>query len=55
MWQRVAAAGLLEAAPDAVLVEVGVPLWHPDGANYMATGGSGRVNFEAAAERLRQG
>jgi beta-N-acetylhexosaminidase len=55
IWQRVAAAGLLEAAPDAVLVEVGVPLWHPDGANYMATGGSGRVNFEAAAERLRQG
>jgi beta-N-acetylhexosaminidase len=55
IWQRVAAAGLLEAAPDAVLVEVGVPLWHPDGANYMATRGSGRVNFEAAAERLRQG
>jgi beta-N-acetylhexosaminidase len=55
IWQRVAAAGLLEAAPDPVLVEVGVPLWHPDGANYMATRGAGRVNFEAAAERLQQG
>ncbi len=55
IWQRVAAAGLLEAAPDAVIVEVGVPLWHPDCANYMATRGAGRVNFEAAAERLQQG
>jgi beta-N-acetylhexosaminidase len=54
-WQRVAAAGLLEAAPDAVIVEVGMPLWHPDGASYMATRGAGRVNFEAAAERLQQG
>jgi beta-N-acetylhexosaminidase len=54
-WQRVAAAGLLEAAPDAVLLEVGVPLWHPNGAKYIATRGAGRVNFEAAAERLRQG
>jgi beta-N-acetylhexosaminidase len=52
-WQRVAADGLLDAAPDAVLVEVGVPVWHPDGANYVATRGAGRVNFEAAAERLQ--
>jgi beta-N-acetylhexosaminidase len=52
-WQRVAADGLLEAAPDSVLVEVGVPAWQPDGARYMATRGAGRVNLEAAAERLQ--
>jgi beta-N-acetylhexosaminidase len=52
-WQRVAAKGLLEAAPDAVLVEVGVPKWRPNGANYLATHGLGRVNLEAAAERLQ--
>ena len=52
-WQRVAAKGLLEAAPDGILVEVGVPEWRPNGANYLATHGLGRVNLEAAAERLQ--
>jgi beta-N-acetylhexosaminidase len=52
-WQRVAAKGLLEAAPDAVLVEVGLPEWRPAGARYVATHGLGRVNLEAAAERLQ--
>jgi beta-N-acetylhexosaminidase len=52
-WQRVAAKGLLEAAPDAVLVEVGLPEWRPPGASYVATHGLGRVNLEAAAERLQ--
>jgi beta-N-acetylhexosaminidase len=52
-WQRVAAKGLLEAAPDAVLVEVGVPEWRPTGASYVATHGRGRVNLAAAAERLQ--
>jgi beta-N-acetylhexosaminidase len=53
-WERVAATALLEAAPDGVLVEVGVPVWRPDVANYVATNGLGRVNLEAAAERLQQ-
>jgi beta-N-acetylhexosaminidase len=52
-WERVAAQALLEAAPDGVLVEVGVPVWRPDGAGYIATHGQGRVNLEAAAERLQ--
>ena len=52
-WQRVAAETFLEAAPDAVLVETGVPEWRPDDANYIATQGAGRVNLAAAAERLR--
>jgi beta-N-acetylhexosaminidase len=52
-WERVAAQALLEAAPDGVLVEVGVPGWRPDGVGYIATHGQGRVNLEAAAERLQ--
>jgi beta-N-acetylhexosaminidase len=52
-WQRVAAQAFFEAAPDAVFVEVGVPAWRPDGANYLATHGRGRVNLEAAVELLQ--
>jgi beta-N-acetylhexosaminidase len=52
-WQRVAVQALLEAAPDAVLVEVGVPVWRPEGTAYVATHGQGRVNLEAAAELLQ--
>jgi beta-N-acetylhexosaminidase len=51
--QRVAASTLLEAAADGVLVEVGVPGWRPEGIGYIATHGRGRVNLEAAAERLQ--
>jgi beta-N-acetylhexosaminidase len=53
-WQRVATEALLEAAPDGVLVEVGVPVWRPGGFGYIATHGQGRVNLEAAAELLQQ-
>ena len=53
-WQRVATEALLEAAPDGVLVEVGVPLWQPQGFGYIATHGQGRVNLAAAAEVLQQ-
>jgi beta-N-acetylhexosaminidase len=52
-WQRVAAEAFFEAAPDTVFVEVGVPVWRPEGANYVATYGAGRVNLAAAAERLQ--
>jgi beta-N-acetylhexosaminidase len=52
-WERVAAQALLEAAPDGVLVEVGVPVWRPDGVGYVATHGQGRVNLVAAANRLQ--
>jgi beta-N-acetylhexosaminidase len=47
-------ARLLDAHPDAIVVETGLPLWRPAAARaYVATHGSGRVNLEAAAERLR--
>ena len=52
-WERVAAHALLEAAPDGILVEVGLPLWRPDGVNYVATHGLGRANLEAAVELLQ--
>jgi len=52
-WERGAVQSLLEAAPDGVLVEVGVPVWRPEGVGYIATHGQGRVNFAAAAELLQ--
>jgi beta-N-acetylhexosaminidase len=52
-WQREAAEQVLAAAPDAVVVETGIPLWRPSGgAGYVATNGAGRASFEAAAEAL---
>jgi beta-N-acetylhexosaminidase len=55
-WQRAAIEALLARAPDAVVVEVGLPAWTPPGAaTYLATYGAARVNIEAAAERLYSG
>jgi beta-N-acetylhexosaminidase len=52
-WARAAAARLVARAGDAVVVETGLPVWGPDrAAGYVATYGAGRVNLEAAAERL---
>ncbi len=52
-WERAAAEGLLEGAHDAIVVETGIPLWHPRAsAGYVATHGFARVNLEAAAERI---
>jgi beta-N-acetylhexosaminidase len=55
-WQRAAAEALLAASEDAVVIETGLPLWHPAGARgYLATLGAGRVNLGAAVELLRGG
>ena len=52
-WQRAAIVGLTAAAPDSVVVEVGLPHWRPAKARaYVATHGAARVNVEAAAEAL---
>jgi beta-N-acetylhexosaminidase len=52
-WQRDAIDALIARAPDAAVVEVGLPHWRPAGAGtYVATYGAARVNVEAAAERL---
>ena len=55
-WQRDALVALLAAAEKAVVVEVGLPHWRPVAAtSYVATYGAGRVNVQAAAERLYSG
>jgi beta-N-acetylhexosaminidase len=52
-WERAAVERLLGRAPQAVVVETGLPLWRPEGASYVASYGGGRANFEAAANALR--
>jgi beta-N-acetylhexosaminidase len=55
-WERAAVEKLLVGAGDAVVVELGLPYWHPSGGSaFIATYGAGRVNVEAAAERLYSG
>jgi beta-N-acetylhexosaminidase len=52
-WERELVESLLAAADDAVVVEIGMPYWRPAGASgYVATHGAGRVNLQAAVERL---
>jgi beta-N-acetylhexosaminidase len=44
---------LLAARPDLVLVEMGLPVWHPpEGTSYLATYGASRACAQAAAEVL---
>jgi beta-N-acetylhexosaminidase len=49
---RAAIEELVERFPDLVLVELGLPYWHPSVGTFVATYGAGRVNVEAAAEAL---
>jgi beta-N-acetylhexosaminidase len=49
-WMRDAAERL---APDAIVVELGLPLWRPSGARgYAVTHGGSRVSYEVLADRL---
>ncbi|MDX6392935.1 MAG: beta-N-acetylhexosaminidase [Streptosporangiaceae bacterium] len=43
---------LLKARPDAVVVEMGLPLWRPPGGVHIATYGAAHTNAQAAAELL---
>jgi len=53
-WQQQAAAALLDARPDAVVIEMGLPACRPAGAGaYIATSGAARVCAIAAAEVMR--
>jgi beta-glucosidase-like glycosyl hydrolase len=49
---RAAIMLLLAAHPDAIVVEMGLPLWHPPNCAYVATYGAARPNAQAAAEVL---
>ena len=51
-WQREGATRLVDGT-DAIVVEVGLPAWRPEGAaGFIATHGAARVNLEAAVDRL---
>ncbi|RFS85907.1 glycoside hydrolase family 3 protein [Actinomadura spongiicola] len=50
--QRALATALLRARPDTVVVEMGLPVWRPGSAVYMATYGAAAANAQAAAELL---
>ncbi|MDL4818120.1 glycoside hydrolase family 3 protein [Actinomadura opuntiae] len=50
--QRALADALLTARPDAVVVEMGLPVWNPGAAVYVATYGAAAANAQAAAELL---
>jgi beta-N-acetylhexosaminidase len=43
---------LLAARPDAVIVEMGLPVWHPPAEVYLATFGATRASSRAAARLL---
>ena len=46
-------SALLAARPDLILVEMGLPFWHPpEGTSYLATYGASRASAHAAAELL---
>jgi beta-glucosidase-like glycosyl hydrolase len=47
---RALVSTLLAARPDAILVEMGLPIWRPEGVAYVATYGATRANARAAAE-----
>jgi beta-N-acetylhexosaminidase len=49
---RAAVMLLLAARPDAVVVEMGLPVWRPPSGAYVATYGAARPNAQAAAEIL---
>ncbi len=52
-WERETVEALLASAGHAVVVETGIPYWHPAGAaGFVATHGAARVNLEAAAALL---
>jgi len=51
-WERHTVEALLDAAADAIVVEVGIPGWRPPAVGYIATYGLGRANLTAAAELL---
>jgi beta-N-acetylhexosaminidase len=52
-WEREAVQRFVADASEAVVIEVGLPLWRPEGTPWIATQGSGRANFEAAAGALQ--
>jgi beta-N-acetylhexosaminidase len=51
-WQQTVAERLVAAAPDAIVVETGVPVWRPAAAGSVDTHGASRASLAALAELL---
>ncbi|GAA3124797.1 glycoside hydrolase family 3 protein [Planomonospora alba] len=49
---RSVVTALLAARPDVTVVEMGLPIWRPEGVAHLATYGAARANAQAAAELL---
>ncbi|UBU15632.1 glycoside hydrolase family 3 protein [Nonomuraea gerenzanensis] len=49
---RALVSELLAARPDTTVIEMGLPVWRPDAATYIATYGAARANAQAAVELL---
>ncbi|MEV0196640.1 glycoside hydrolase family 3 protein [Nonomuraea sp. NPDC050691] len=49
---RALVSALVAARPDAIVVEMGLPVWRPGSAAYIATYGAARANAQAAMELL---
>jgi beta-N-acetylhexosaminidase len=49
---RTLVSRLVAARPDATVIELGLPVWRPASAAYIATYGAGRANTQAAVELL---
>jgi len=47
-----AVTALLDARPDSILIEIGLPIWRPGACSYLATFGATRASSLAAAEIL---
>jgi beta-N-acetylhexosaminidase len=45
-------SALLAARPDITVIEMGLPIWRPGAAAYIATYGAARANAQAATELL---
>ncbi|MFC7588724.1 glycoside hydrolase family 3 protein [Nonomuraea antimicrobica] len=45
-------SALVAARPDTTVIEMGLPVWRPDSAAYIATYGAARANTQAAIELL---
>jgi beta-N-acetylhexosaminidase len=43
---------MLAARPDAIVLEMGLPVWRPKAESYLASYGAARSNGQAAAEAL---
>ena len=55
-WERDTIDALTAQTDDAIVIEIGLPYWRPEGAaTFVATYGAARVNVEAAAEWLYSG